>query len=176
MHLRRRREINRIAEKVRAALELDEIPFPVDDAVDRLGGTVEDTSGDDFEAMVQKRGDDSFRIVVSEQGENRRRFCIAHEIGHLFLHMGYIVDPEKWDGIDEYKDSPKYRFGFSEEEYEAHEFAAALLMPETEFRKVVKKNTKGNQVNLEPVASHFKVSTQAAKIRGQWLGMFEWND
>ncbi len=38
-----------------------------------------------------------FEIIVFEyQPPNRKSFTIAHELGHLFLHMGYIIDEERW--------------------------------------------------------------------------------
>lgn len=169
----RRLEINRIAQKVRSALELTQVPFPVDTAVQRLGGSVELADLKEGEALVRKR-DASFVIQVKNQAEVRRRFSVAHELGHLFLHMGFILDPTRWERIDEYLDSPKFRYGFSEEEYEAHEFAAALLMPEEEFRNVVRKFTSEGTVELSPIADHFQVSMHAARVRGQWLGIFEW--
>jgi Zn-dependent peptidase ImmA (M78 family) len=169
----RRQEINRLAEKIRSALELNEVPFPVEEAVKRLGGRVE-IQTTSVDAFVKKEGD-SFLVGLREQPETRRRFSVAHELGHLFLHMGYIIDLQKWGKIDEYKDSPKYRYGFTEEEYEAHEFAAALLMPTVEFRARVQGAIQNGQVRLAPIAEYFNVSIHAARVRGQWLGLFEWN-
>lgn len=175
MHPSRRQEINRIAERVRGALDLRDIPTPVDIAVERLGGKVETRDAAlEADALVKKVGD-SFKIVLATQPETRRRFSVAHEIGHLFLHMGYIIDPDKWAAIDEYRDSPKFRFGFSEEEYEAHEFAGAFLMPAEEFRSQVRRLAKDGQAPLAPLADYFKVSTDAARVRGQWLRVFEWS-
>ena len=94
----RRQQINSLAEKVRRGLELDVVPFPVDDAVGRLGGRIEMRSDADNEALVKKEGD-AFVIVLGEQPEVRRRFSVAHELGHLFLHMGYIIDPTRWASI-----------------------------------------------------------------------------
>lgn len=74
---------------------------------------------------------------------------------------------------EEYWDSPKFRYGFSEEEDEAQEFATALLMPEEEFRSIVRKWRSGGRVELSPLAKYFQVSTHAARVRGQRLGIFE---
>lgn len=169
----RRQEINRLASQIRHALELDVTPFPVDTAVERLRGRIELSESSEAEAMVKKAGD-SFVIALAAQLETRRRFSVAHELGHLFLHMGYLIDPEKWAAIDEYRDAPKYRYGFSEEEYEAHEFAAALLMPADAFRSSVARLATGGRTPLNPIAEQFQVSMDAARVRGQWLGVFEW--
>jgi Zn-dependent peptidase ImmA (M78 family) len=34
--------------------------------------------------------------MTNDKARARRNFSVAHELGHLFLHMGYIVSPEKW--------------------------------------------------------------------------------
>lgn len=162
-----------MAGQIRRALELDVTPFPVDTAVERLGGRIEVSASPEAEALVKKEGD-SFVIALAAQPETRRRFSVAHELGHLFLHMGYLIEPEKWAAIDEYRDAPKYRYGFSEEEYEAHEFAAALLMPAEAFRARVAALSKGDRTPLRPIAEEFQVSLDAARVRGQWLGLFEW--
>jgi hypothetical protein len=177
----RRQEINRTAEQIRKALDLDQVPFPVELAVERLGGLIETVADTDAEALIKKDGD-SFVIVLGnqlrdqpgDQPEMRKRFSIAHELGHLFLHMGYLVDPPRWERTGEYRDAPKYRYGFSDEETEAHEFAAALLMPADDFRAAVSRWSSDGHTQLGPLAEHFQVSREAARVRGQWLGVFEW--
>lgn len=172
MQRSRRAEINALAIKVRQALDLDHSPFPVEEAVERLGGRIVQQDGP--EAYIQKEGS-AFVIGLADQPPARKRFSIAHELGHLFLHMGYLIDTDRWSAIDEYRDSPKYRYGFSDEEYEAHEFAGALLMPEDEFRSIVRQFSQDARTPLQPIVERFDVSADAARTRGQWLGLFEWN-
>lgn len=172
MERSRREEINGLALKVRLALDLDQTPFPVEQAVRRLGGRI-DEALEGADALVRKDGE-AFVIALAQQSETRKRFSIAHELGHLFLHMGYLIDKPRWEAIDEYRDSPKFRYGFSEEEYEAHEFAGAILMPAGEFRSAVRELSRGGRTPLSPLAERFSVSVGAARTRGQWLGIFEW--
>ncbi|MCL2824650.1 MAG: ImmA/IrrE family metallo-endopeptidase [Polyangiaceae bacterium] len=172
----RRRYINELAEWVRRVLDLRSDDFPVDvkACIFELGGEL--VEGDQpAEAKVEKVGN-SFRITVRRGMPARReRFSIAHEIGHLFLHMGYYVDMEKWESIEEAGGKPMMRFGFGTQENEANEFAAALLMPRDVFRdRVAKLTTPNGMVSLQPLADHFGVSTDAARTRGQWLGLFYW--
>lgn len=64
----------------------------IDEVVRSMGGTVkEDPTIDSFsDGKIRKSGSDSFIIKVSPyQTEERRNFTIAHELGHLFLHMGF---------------------------------------------------------------------------------------
>jgi len=169
----RRRQINRLADLVRTCCDAD-VPVDVERVVRQLGGSVESVTDADFEARIEKV-DDGFRITLgSPVAENRRRFSIAHELGHLFLHMGYIIDPDEWASIEAYMDSVYFRYGFGAEEYDANEFAGALLMPAEAFEQVAEANREGRRYAIGPIADHFRVSVEAAATRGRWLGFFAW--
>lgn len=172
MTLTQRREINRLAETIRDELELD-VPVKVDEAVERLGGSLEFRRLDSkIEALVQKNGD-RFKIIVDDQKPaTRTRFSVAHELGHLFLHMGYLVDPEKWTKAQEYRDSVYFRYGHGVEEDEADEFAAAFLMPETAFKNAVQTRAKNGECSLDELATFFHASASAVARRGRLLGIF----
>ena len=173
MNLVKRRRINRLALMIHEALELS-VPTDLDEAVIKLGGRVSKHPGLEPEARIEKIGD-GFHIHLREGlAENRLRFSIAHELGHLFLHMGYLIDAKRWEGTEEYKDGPYYRFGFSKEESEANEFAAALLMPEDDFIEVSGAFISSTKCDLSAIADHFQVSQNAVKNRGRWLGLFTW--
>lgn len=173
----RRKEINRLADHVRQALRLAP-PIDVDNAVRELGGKIDTLSlNAEEEAMIEKIGEDSFLIKIRQQTstEARRRFSVAHELGHLFIHMGYLIEPVKWTMTGPYFDSVRFRRGHSEEEYEANEFAGAFLMPAKEFREVAEKHRQGNAYSIVPIARQFDVSVEAASTRGRWLGIFSWD-
>lgn len=177
MDNRKRNAINNFAYKLRHILEL-QTPLDLRQIVaDLEGKIVYSSSTDGREAKIEKVDEDNIKFQITlpeETSPIRDRFTIAHELGHLFLHMGYIVDSEKWEATKTYKDSAYYRFGHNEEEYEANEFAGALLMPENEFREISKKFKCDNNYHLVDIANHFQVSTEAVKVRGRWLGMFSW--
>jgi Zn-dependent peptidase ImmA (M78 family) len=61
----------------------------------------------------------------------KKRFTIAHEIGHLILHRG--VQPVFLDN-----DATLEYFKKGHQETEANEFASELLMPEEQFREECK--------------------------------------
>ena len=181
MNRARRRDIDQLAGKVREALDLAEIPVRPVLAIERLGGSVRHSQvsgpdGTEADACVRKHGDE-FIIELNSTGDSPRdTFSLAHEVGHLFLHMGYLVSPEKWNRATDYHDSVKYRYGYSEEELEAHEFAGAFLMPVDDYRSFVQENASDGQIALAIVAEHFGVSRQASLTRGRWLGLFEWDE
>lgn len=123
------------------------------------------------DGFIKKNGEQGFEIVVSpHQQSNRLNFTIAHELGHLFLHMVFQTNWELWRT----QKITYYRKGTSEEEYEANEFAAALLMPREKYKEVMERFTEGNAVDTAKIADYFHVSTNAASNRGKWLGYLEW--
>lgn len=172
---RRRAAIHELADTIRSVLSVNP-PIDMATAVKKLGGELSyNLTTSDPEALVEKHGD-SFRIRLRRTGRDaRKRFSVAHELGHLFLHMGYIVDPKRWSQVGTYRDSVMYRFGYSEEELEAHEFAAAFLMPRELFMEVAMKHLKDGRFDLDAIADTFEVSREAAKMRGRWLGLFTWD-
>lgn len=170
----RREHIHRLADAVRNGCGLPS-PLDVKLLATRLNGRIIEESAAEFEAKIERDGA-GFKISLAKgSNERRQRFSIAHELGHLFLHMGYLVNDAKWKSSEPYKDAVYYRFGYSIEESEANEFAAALLMPRDEFRKVSHDNQSGGMVDIDGVAEHFMVSADAALTRGRWLNMFAWS-
>ncbi len=143
----------------------------MDELVHSLGGSIQ-TDFSYADGAVVKVGD-SFRILLSPfQDEKRRRFTIAHELGHLFLHMGYLTNAELWGRQEE--NMYHQRLGSSEKEYQANEFAAAFLMPKNEYLKKLNEFVIGNKVNTSKIAEYFNVSVEAASNRGKFLGYLKW--
>jgi Zn-dependent peptidase ImmA (M78 family) len=172
MNTARRAKIQDLAEAVRHACGLA-TPVDVRAAVSCLGGRLETAGDGEYEARIEKE-DDGFLITLTEDvSDGRFRFSVAHELGHLFLHMGFL-DDESWGNADEYTDSVYYRFGHTVEEYEAHEFAGAFLMPSSEFKRIAAQHQTGGTFDVNAIARHFGVSSQAALTRGRWLGLFRW--
>jgi Zn-dependent peptidase ImmA (M78 family) len=181
MKASRRQEINEFADLIRSSCNL---PLPVKEkgiveVIKNLGGRIAPHNDGDFEAKIEKIDDDSFQIVIGKADTNsnprRKLFTLAHELGHLFLHMGYIVDPDTWKNAPTYEDGALYRYGHSVEEHEASEFAAAFLMPQNEFSIKVREAATSGRVNMAPIAEYFGVSFDAAVTRGKWLGLLSWD-
>lgn len=116
--------------------------FPVDIShiVRTLKGVIiEDIDDLAFDGWIKyiSNSSTSFEIHIRKMlPENRKRFTLAHELGHLFLHMDFF-DAEKQKEHGEYKDCIFYRKegNYAEEELQANEFAASLLMPSEAFFK-----------------------------------------
>lgn len=165
--------INYLAERV---IEFYNIEIPIEnieDIVQKIGGRIVEKAefNDLSDGSIKKIGENEFEIAISKyQSKKRKNFTIAHELGHLFLHMGYMTNEKIWKSQDEtvYK-----RYGTSTQEYQANEFAAALLMPREEYKEVIESNVINNTVIIANVARYFNVSVEAAINRGRFLGYLE---
>lgn len=143
----------------------------IDELVSLLGGSIQMDYSCIGSAIV-KEGE-FFKILLSPfQDEKRRRFTIAHELGHLFLHMGYLTNANLWKRQDE---NVYHRLGSSEKEYQANEFAAAFLMPKDAYLRVMNENIiESNRVDTSKIAEYFNVSVDTASNRGKFLGYLKW--
>ena len=171
-----RKFINELADSIRDAFSIDVPIINMRKVVTIIGGEIEEGDPFDFDELydgtIKKNKEDSFLIKISPlQSKERENFTIAHEIGHLFLHMGYIILPEIWEKQDDIEFT---RFGNNEQEYQAHEFAAAFLMPKEEYKRILDENTKDNRADIKSVAKYFNVSMAAATNRGKFLGYIKW--
>lgn len=111
--------------------------------------------------------DEGIIIVNSNDGAERRRFTIAHEIGHHSLpsdfnnpsdclHYGIdaIVHPEKRPQL---------------QEIACNRFAGALIMPISSLRKEIGKYSIINDKTIFPLAKTFSVSVLAMLTRIEYL-------
>lgn len=88
--------INNLAQDI---IELYEIKIPINninEVAQKLGGTIEETTNISDSGI--KKWNDRFVIYVPQLlSLKKRNFAIAHEIGHLFLHMGYSINQDIWN-------------------------------------------------------------------------------
>jgi Zn-dependent peptidase ImmA (M78 family) len=113
--------------------------------------------------VVTKRGTMIQLLVNQEDTPARKRFTIAHELGHHFLHL-------LQDGVFVDKEVDLFRGGAGDgdvgpskkEEVQANQFAAALLMPEEfvrrEFEDVPDLTALARLFNVSDTAMGFRLS------------------
>ncbi len=173
MDQRARNYIAKIAEFV---LKEFEIPSPITDidaVVARLHGRIQSVDDALVSSSVARLDDKdaAFVITVSScQPAVRRTFAIAQEIGHLFLHMGYMSDLERWETFD-YEGSLR---NYTEKEFQAHEFASNFLMPQKQYLEFVAQQTVNDRIDAYTIAQYFGVSESMATIRGKLIGAIKW--
>ncbi len=130
-------DVDGFAEQVGSALGL-EVGAPLETVVADLGGSIVYGGLNDHESnggAIVATSDSDFTIYLSElTAPIRDRFTIAHELGHLFLHLPAILEGKKGAVmratrlIDNNDDDQKRA------EWEANWFAAGLLMPATAMK------------------------------------------
>lgn len=113
--------------------------------------------------MVAKRANDVAFYINQNDAPFRKRFTIAHELGHHFLHLigdGEFVDTK----VDLFRDSESTPG--KTVEVQANQFAAALLMPADLVKEAYQETRE-----LSELARQFKVSEEAMAIRLARLGL-----
>lgn len=94
--------------------------------------------------------------------KTRQRFTIAHEIGHILLHV---------DNSDIFLEKNINICSEKITEIEANRFAIILLMPTLKFRRQWSLANSLNLNALEELANFFQVSKLAVSIRANNLGL-----
>ncbi|MHC5373125.1 ImmA/IrrE family metallo-endopeptidase [Enterococcus sp. LJL120] len=160
--------IAKLATEVRKELNMnDKINIDMLKVLEELDVTLEENSYRGAEGTIRLK--DGKYIISLERSYNennpRDKFTLAHELGHLFLHI---------NEDEESKNKVFTRNGTTQAEYDANEFAANFLMPEGLFRKTVEDLKHNNMVDVNDLARKFGVSYDAALTRGRFLGVFKW--
>lgn len=168
-------EITGIVESVRNHYGIGCPIANVDEIVRKMGGEIRETKEiqhiTDSRIAKPKTGSGFILEVPCYQQGKRRRFTVCHELGHLFLHMRYMLDPAAWEALDigEYYKTPETEA----QEDRASVFGEALLMPEKEFRGEVERDTENGVVDIKRVAEYFDVPVDVARHRSLMLGCRE---
>lgn len=153
-------------------------PVPVERVATSLLGLFIDEA-DDLRALPGAPTDqgrlsgmlDSEEMVIwVDRGEarrspGRRRFTIAHEIGHLLLHVPVshkVFYDRPGDIRETEEDSPDGELPeLRQREREANVFARELLMPEP----LMNEQAHATGFNLPALANRFEVSVPAIRLR-----------
>lgn len=150
-----RRQAARLLQNAGVARE----PISLRDVVSALNLEVVRVAGEPFscEAALEPVGDGHRIVLRGESSERRRRFTIAHEIGHFVLHAHRLA-PERGGRAD-----GTWRL----QEHEADQFAADLLMPEDLVRQAALEHGP----DAARLADRFDVSRQAMQVRLRAMGI-----
>jgi Zn-dependent peptidase ImmA (M78 family) len=156
-------ELDKLASETLKRHGLFTIPIDVVTLANREGIKVHNAkfSEDGVSGLVSRRGDNITLLVNQSDVPFRKRFTIAHELGHHFLHLmqdGDFVDMD----VDLFRLEP-IGHQLSEnkrKEVEANQFAASILMP-SELVIEIYKTTR----DISKLAEIFNVSETAMGIR-----------
>jgi Zn-dependent peptidase ImmA (M78 family) len=141
-----------------------ELPVPLELIARAVG--IEEIIGQrtaSFEGILITNSAKTIGSIAYNEGSRleRRRFTIAHELGHYLLPLhGATAQCVKTDmGVFEPKDANLKR------EAEANRFAAALLMPRGLFLAAVRRLGEPEVEHIVTLAKNFEVSKEAAVRR-----------
>ena len=126
-------------------------------------GVVEAVLKPDISGALVKRVDEDPLIVLNQKDNVvRKRFTCAHELGH------YVQRLDNPQPSYEYVDlrGPAAANGTNGDEIFANQFAACLLMPEGEIKRL---HSEGHHPSV--IAARFGVSGEAVGFRLKKLGL-----
>lgn len=150
-------------------------PIDVYSLAQKLGVRVEEvTLEETVSGMLVIEGEDAIIAINENHHPNRKRFSLAHELGHYKLHRHLarvFVDDQ---GTYTFHRDRLSEEGIDSKEVEANSFAAELLMPEKMVLEAInhRRLDPSDEETVRRLAHQFKVSTQAMSIRLATLGRF----
>jgi hypothetical protein len=157
-----REAIRHEAERLLEAAGASRSPVPLRDVVSMLNLSLVERAQEPFstsEAALVPLGDGHAIELYGTRGDRRRRFTIAHEVGHFVLHPGRLRAER--GGLN--------NVASQRQEREADLFAAELLMPE----HLVRQAAFETGADPRQLADRFDVSVQAMTVRLARLGLAE---
>ncbi len=143
-----------------------------DQAVFNIVGFIKDLG---LKALETKQLDDGISgyikgqeiVVNAKQAGVRKAFTLAHEVSHYILGHGDKVDVVRYRKSD-YDISPEEY----QEEVQANEYAAQMLMP----KEIFVEKFEQEQGEIIKLADYFGTSVIATAIRAKKLGLISEED
>jgi Zn-dependent peptidase ImmA (M78 family) len=144
----------------------DDVRAPVQiEAIARAVGiaTIRKLDADGFVAAVEIDPETGGGVILHDGALSvqRRRFAIAHALGHFLLHA-HRTDRQcsARDLLETRRDTDRRK-----EEMQANRFAAAMLMPKPLFAAFVAALGKPGVAHIPTIAAAYQVSLEAAASR-----------
>ena len=163
--------INRNVKNLLKRFGISDPPIPVHKIARGCGARIVRVSGeDDIDGFLYRENERAVIGVNKDQARVRRRFTIAHELGHLLLHEHEEVHVDR--GFRVRLRSGVSSQGLDRDEMEANRFAAELLMPIRMLRRDIEDHVfdLADDGELYLLAKRYGVSTQALAFRITGLG------
>lgn len=156
---------------LRSIIDYSSGRFDVEKAIEELNINIifEDMGSESaISGYIECLYQENWRIAINMyENDGRQRFTMAHELAHLLFHRQLIQRQIKESSNNRFSEAIKLfrsKDNFKLEEMEANTFAAELLMPSVEFRKLW---SDSNTINS--ISERFDVSLYAAEYRAKKL-------
>lgn len=156
-------------------MELEPIVEDIESSIESLGINILYSDLYDLEkdgnkvsgfARVNKETGNPEIVINGNEPSYRRRFTIAHELGHIILHWKWLPGKDINYNLAEitYRADINYSQRERNREWQANEFAAELLLPLNEVKELY-SHYKNETIVKNILAENYKVSLQMAEIQ-----------
>lgn len=143
------------------------IPVPIDDLCQKLDiAHIRPLETEGFEGGLITDVDKHSSAILYNQGSpiRRRRFTIAHELGHFLMRSHvpnkdgmFLCSQDDFLKLSKEETDRRYRM-----EYEANRFASGVLLPAPHFRKDVAATAEPSLNQILAIAQKYQVSLEVA--------------
>ncbi len=151
--------------RILSHFKISQAPVPVEQIAEKMNIQISYAPSSEYSGILIRKEGGALMGINSEESPGRRRFTIAHELGHFFLEKSTV-------SID-YRDNGN-RPDKTIHEKRADEFAATLLMPRPflikDFKKISDKESSIEDV-LARLVEKYQVSKEAMMWRLKNLGL-----
>lgn len=157
------KEIEECAERILEANSIRSVPIPVEEIARKENILVSEAGSKSVSGVLFRKEGVAFIALNSSESPVRRRFTLAHELGHYFLHPNKNTFIEYRDN----KEKDKDQVVRSSKEIEANKFAAAILMPKKFLMEDVSAFTNSGvtSAHVSFLAKKYEVSEKAMTYR-----------
>lgn len=135
-------------------------PVPIEQVARDVGITdFQELEVEGFEGALITDQHKSKGVILTKAGapENRRRFTIAHELGHFLMPSHKGNRQCKPGDLNERRSDTEYR----RQETEANRFAAGILMPRPWFKKDMDKLGDADVTHVQELSKRYAASLEA---------------
>lgn len=150
--------------KLREEIGIDDpTEIPLEDVIVAYGGYLQNKPMGNVDGRIVYGKKISSIYINSEiKYEGRRRFALAHELGHLLMHKG---SPLHDDNVSlDWFNSTEKQLKKGVQEYEANQFATEYLMPSDLFYNEAKGNVF-NPTLIRSLADRFNASLTSVAFK-----------
>ncbi|WP_144537251.1 ImmA/IrrE family metallo-endopeptidase [Bacillus thuringiensis] len=170
----RRSAIHTLANDIISILAINQFPVNMELLIKELGGQLQyGEMKENYSCIIKKANYEwlnnqvNFLLYIDKkESYEDNQYSLAHALGHLFLHMHYLIDKADWRKTNDYFDSIYERYGYGTEEREADAFAISLLVPRDELRRKYRDLFYLSKESLFiELQNHFGVSAETIKER-----------
>ncbi|MDD5726109.1 MAG: ImmA/IrrE family metallo-endopeptidase [Patescibacteria group bacterium] len=136
--------------------------------IDVIEGEFRVENGKDVSGLIKMSGKNGRPVIAvnTKEKPQRKRFTIAHEIGHFMLHGNEQLHIDQDFEFAAFRDSTS-SLATSLKEIQANQFAAELLMPSDEIQEIIRSNFPKKDITeiINEISKTYNVSSLAATIK-----------